>query len=32
MRYYDIAGGLALTLFSHKTAMPAAVSGVFMVV
>jgi BASS family bile acid:Na+ symporter len=32
LKNYGIAGGLALTLFSHKTAMPAAVSCVFMVV
>jgi BASS family bile acid:Na+ symporter len=32
LKNYGIAGGLALTLFGNKTAMPAAVSCVFMVV
>jgi BASS family bile acid:Na+ symporter len=32
LKNYGIAGGLALTLFSTKTAIPAAVSSVFMIV
>ena len=32
LKNYGIAGGLALTLFSRKTALPAAVSSVFMIV
>jgi BASS family bile acid:Na+ symporter len=32
LKNYGIAGGLALALFSRKTAMPAAVASVFMVV
>jgi BASS family bile acid:Na+ symporter len=32
LKNYGIAGGLALTLFSKKTAIPAAVSSVFMIV
>ncbi len=32
LKNYGIAGGLALTLFSRKTALPATVSSVFMIV
>ena len=32
LKNYGIAGGLALTLFSQKTALPATVSSVFMIV
>jgi bile acid:Na+ symporter, BASS family len=32
LKNYGIAGGLALTLFGRKTALPAAVSSVFMIV
>jgi BASS family bile acid:Na+ symporter len=32
LKNYGIAGGLALTLFSKKTAIPAAVSSIFMIV
>ena len=32
LKNYGIAGGLALALFSNKTAIPAAVSSVFMIV
>jgi BASS family bile acid:Na+ symporter len=32
LKNYGVAGGLALALFSRKTAMPAAVASVFMVV
>lgn len=32
LKNYGIDGGLALTLFSRKTALPAAVSSVFMIV
>ena len=32
LKNYGIAGGLALTLFSQETALPATVSSVFMIV
>lgn len=32
LKNYGIAGGLALTLFSRKTALPATVSSVFMII
>jgi len=32
LKNYGIAGGLALTLFGQKTALPAAVSSIFMIV
>jgi BASS family bile acid:Na+ symporter len=32
LKNYGIAGGLALALFSKKTAIPAAVSRVFMII
>jgi BASS family bile acid:Na+ symporter len=32
LKNYGIAGGLALALFSKKTAIPATVSSVFMIV
>jgi bile acid:Na+ symporter, BASS family len=32
LKNYGIAGGLALTLFSQKTTLPATVSSVFMIV
>jgi BASS family bile acid:Na+ symporter len=32
LKNYGIAGGLALTLFSQKTAVPATVSSIFMIV
>jgi BASS family bile acid:Na+ symporter len=32
LKNYGIAGGMALTLFSKKTAIPAAISSIFMIV
>jgi BASS family bile acid:Na+ symporter len=32
MKNYGLAGGLALTLFSTQTSVPAAVSTVFMII